>query len=136
MSATVTAIGDSTAISYAFSQVDDEMKHHKRLPAPKMTLPGNAESYNPPEEYLFTDAEREAWEKMDPTDRRAEPSRLRQIPDTPSSTGSSRLDPALYHPPLTGFIHRSPRPPPSHPPSRPHVLRRHAACPAWPCAGR
>ena len=34
-----------------------------------MPLPGNAESYNPPAEYLLTPEEREAWEKMDPSDR-------------------------------------------------------------------
>lgn len=48
---------------------EEEVKHHKRLPAPKLALPGNAESYNPPKEYLFTPEEREAWEKMDPSDR-------------------------------------------------------------------
>jgi hypothetical protein len=48
---------------------DEEIKHHKRLPAPKLALPGNAESYNPPKEYLFTPEERAAWEKMDPSDR-------------------------------------------------------------------
>ena len=34
-----------------------------------MALPGNAESYNPPAEYLFTPEEQAAWEKMDPADR-------------------------------------------------------------------
>jgi len=47
----------------------DSVKHHKRLPPPKVALPGNAESYNPPPEYLFTDEEKAAWEKMDPSDR-------------------------------------------------------------------
>ncbi|DBA02708.1 TPA: LOW QUALITY PROTEIN: hypothetical protein N0F65_010533 [Lagenidium giganteum] len=37
--------------------------------APKMPLPGHAESYNPPEEYLFSKEERRAWEEMDPEDR-------------------------------------------------------------------
>ena len=32
------------------------------IPAPKPILPGHAESYNPPGEYLPTDAEREAFE--------------------------------------------------------------------------
>lgn len=31
------------------------------LPAPKMPLPGNAESYHPPEEYLFTEEEKSEW---------------------------------------------------------------------------
>lgn len=39
------------------------------IPAPKPPLPTNAESYNPPEEYLPTQAEREAWEALDPEDR-------------------------------------------------------------------
>ena len=34
-----------------------------------MALPGNAESYNPPEEYLFTPEEKAAWDGMDPSDR-------------------------------------------------------------------
>jgi len=48
---------------------DEDLKHHKRLPAPKLQLPGNAESYNPPAEYLFTPEEEAAWHKMDPSDR-------------------------------------------------------------------
>ena len=47
----------------------ESIKHHKRLPPPKVALPGNAESYNPPAEYVFTEEERAAWEKMDPSDR-------------------------------------------------------------------
>lgn len=39
------------------------------LPAPKPALPTHAESYNPPEEYLPTDAERKAWENTDLEDR-------------------------------------------------------------------
>ena len=39
------------------------------LPAPKPRLPGHAESYNPPEEYLPTQEEREKWEATDPEDR-------------------------------------------------------------------
>lgn len=40
------------------------------MPAPKMKLPGNEESYNPPSEYLFTDQEKEQWENTDPSDRK------------------------------------------------------------------
>ena len=47
----------------------DAAKARRRLPAPKLALPGNAESYNPPSEYLFTDEERQTWERMDPSDR-------------------------------------------------------------------
>ena len=39
----------------------DAAKARRRLPAPKLALPGNAESYNPPSEYLFTDEERQTW---------------------------------------------------------------------------
>lgn len=39
------------------------------LPAPKPPLPTHAESYNPPEEYLPTTAERKEWENTDPEDR-------------------------------------------------------------------
>ena len=39
------------------------------LPAPKPALPTHAESYNPPEEYLPTDAERKGWENTGPEDR-------------------------------------------------------------------
>ena len=50
-------------------KAEEKVKHHKRLPPPKLPLPGNAESYNPPEEYLFSPEERQAWESMDPSDR-------------------------------------------------------------------
>lgn len=39
------------------------------LPAPKPPLPTHAESYNPPEEYLPTEAERKEWENAEPEDR-------------------------------------------------------------------
>ena len=39
------------------------------LPAPKPRLPTNAESYNPPEEYLPTEEERKKWEETDKEDR-------------------------------------------------------------------
>lgn len=39
------------------------------LPAPKMPLPGHAESYNPPGEYLLTEREREEMLSLDPEDR-------------------------------------------------------------------
>jgi ribosome biogenesis protein ERB1 len=43
--------------------------HPPPLPAPKPRLPTNSESYNPPEEYLPTEAEQAAWEALDPEDR-------------------------------------------------------------------
>ncbi|KAL5508331.1 ERB1 [Sanghuangporus vaninii] len=43
--------------------------HPPPLPAPKPRLPTNAESYNPPEEYLPTEDERKQWEETDKEDR-------------------------------------------------------------------
>lgn len=43
--------------------------HAPPLPAPKPRLPTNAESYNPPEEYLPTEEERKEWEATDKEDR-------------------------------------------------------------------
>lgn len=40
------------------------------IPAPKITLPGHAESYNPPPEYLFSKEERSKWQETDKEDRR------------------------------------------------------------------
>lgn len=42
------------------------------LPAPKVKLPTNAESYNPPAEYLPTEEEKKAWEEADKEDRERE----------------------------------------------------------------
>ena len=39
------------------------------LTAPKRRLPTNAESYNPPPEYLPTEEERKQWEETDKEDR-------------------------------------------------------------------
>ncbi|KHJ42552.1 BOP1NT domain protein [Trichuris suis] len=41
-----------------------------RIPASKMKLPGHAESYNPPSEYLLTDKEIEKWQNQEPYERR------------------------------------------------------------------
>ncbi|RHZ25031.1 hypothetical protein DYB31_003703 [Aphanomyces astaci] len=52
---------------------DDQEAQVRKGPAhvqaPKMILPGHAESYNPPEEYLFTPEEKKAWLEQDPSDR-------------------------------------------------------------------
>ena len=40
------------------------------IPAPKTTLPGHAESYNPPPEYLFSHDELKKWRTADKEDRR------------------------------------------------------------------
>jgi len=49
---------------------DDKPNNHPmRWTAPKLKLPGHEESYNPPPEYLPTEAEIAAFEAMDPEDR-------------------------------------------------------------------
>ncbi|XP_064641082.1 ribosome biogenesis protein bop1-like isoform X2 [Lineus longissimus] len=50
------------------SEVNKRLRQH--IPAPKLPLPGHAESYNPPPEYLMDKDEEEAWKEMDPEDRR------------------------------------------------------------------
>eukprot|EP01125_Pyxidicula_operculata_P007768 TRINITY_DN2634_c0_g1_i2.p1 TRINITY_DN2634_c0_g1~~TRINITY_DN2634_c0_g1_i2.p1 ORF type:complete len:692 (+),score=201.18 TRINITY_DN2634_c0_g1_i2:190-2076(+) len=57
----------------------------RHIPAPKARVPGHIESYNPPEEYLFDDEERQAWEALDPEDR---PTNF-----IPSKNSSLRLTP-------------------------------------------
>lgn len=42
---------------------------NRHVPPPKPPLPGHAESYNPPEEYLFDEQEKQAWEMLDAEDR-------------------------------------------------------------------
>jgi ribosome biogenesis protein ERB1 len=64
----------STAVYLIWNDQEDEVlaeskRHQFHLPAPKMPLPGHAESYNPPSEYLLTDAEKAAQEELDPKDR-------------------------------------------------------------------
>lgn len=44
-------------------------KMPKAIAAPKRDLPVHGESYNPPEEYLLDENEKEEWEKKDPEDR-------------------------------------------------------------------
>ena len=55
-------------------QEDDVLSDSKRnkyhMPAPKLPLPGHAESYNPPSEYIMTDKERQEQEELDPEDRK------------------------------------------------------------------
>lgn len=43
---------------------EDIRRIRDTIPAPKMRLPGHAESYNPPPEYLPTDQEKERWESQ------------------------------------------------------------------------
>jgi len=50
----------------------EESPYHggARIPPPKARLPGHAESYNPPAEYLFDEQELADWKEADPVDRR------------------------------------------------------------------
>lgn len=41
----------------------------RHIVAPKVALPGHAESYNPPPEYIPTEEEIKRWEDMEPEDR-------------------------------------------------------------------
>jgi len=41
----------------------------RAIAAPKRDLPTHAESYNPPEEYLLDDKEKEEFEKLDEEDK-------------------------------------------------------------------
>ncbi|CAM9670908.1 unnamed protein product, partial [Chrysoparadoxa australica] len=47
----------------------DRHRGPMHIPAPKLPLPGHAESYRPPEEYLMTEEEEKAWDEMDPEER-------------------------------------------------------------------
>lgn len=56
---------------YMLWQTDDTAEHmrriHDHIPAPKRHLPGHAESYNPPPEYLFDERELKQWNKLQST---------------------------------------------------------------------
>jgi ribosome biogenesis protein ERB1 len=58
----------------------------RHIPPPKPPLPGHAESYNPPEEYLFDEQEKQAWEMLDAEDR--------SISCIPQKNSSLRTTPA------------------------------------------
>ncbi|XP_046381046.2 ribosome biogenesis protein bop1-B-like [Haliotis rufescens] len=45
-------------------------RYRQHIPAPKMSLPGHEESYNPPSEYLLTEDEEKKWQEQEPEDRR------------------------------------------------------------------
>lgn len=40
-----------------YIQTEVSKRYRQHIPAPKLTLPGHAESYNPPPEYIFTKEE-------------------------------------------------------------------------------
>jgi ribosome biogenesis protein ERB1 len=47
--------------------VRTDASYHDHVTAPKRTLPGQAESYNPPSEYLFDEKEMQDWNKISAT---------------------------------------------------------------------
>ncbi|WAR11935.1 BOP1B-like protein [Mya arenaria] len=71
---------------------DDDSEMNKRyrqhIPAPKTSLPGHAESYNPPPEYLLTKEGEERWKDKDPEDRR-----VNCIPKKFSNLRTMNVDP-------------------------------------------
>ncbi|KAG2446397.1 hypothetical protein HXX76_000982 [Chlamydomonas incerta] len=57
------------------------------IPAPKLQLPGHADSYNPPAEYLPTEEEVAAWQMADPEDRpKALPQAFTSLRSVPAYT--------------------------------------------------
>ncbi|CAD8088418.1 unnamed protein product [Paramecium primaurelia] len=58
-----------------------------RIPAAKASLPSNVASYNPPEEYLFTEQEKQQWLQTDPEDRDIPfiPQKFKHLRNVPSS---------------------------------------------------
>ncbi|KAF7998189.1 hypothetical protein HCN44_009587 [Aphidius gifuensis] len=56
---------------YLLWKNDDEAEEmrriHKHIPAAKRLLPGHAESFNPPPEYIFDEKEEKQWEKLKQT---------------------------------------------------------------------
>jgi ribosome biogenesis protein ERB1 len=48
---------------------ENSARQSMHIPPPKMPLPQNNESYNPPEEYLLNENEKKEWEDLDHLDR-------------------------------------------------------------------
>jgi ribosome biogenesis protein ERB1 len=66
--------GDKPPVYLIWNDEEDEViAESKRLqyhlPAPKMPLPGHAESYNPPAEYLLTESEQQQMDELDEKER-------------------------------------------------------------------
>lgn len=57
-----------------------------KIAAPKQPLPTHSESYNPPPEYIPTQEEKDAWERMDASDRPHNyvPSRFNALREVPA----------------------------------------------------
>nr|CAD7573145.1 unnamed protein product [Timema californicum] len=80
---------------YMLWNTDDSAEHmrriHSHIPAPKRRLPGHAESYNPPPEYLFDKKELKQWHK-----HKTDPWK-RKLHFIPQKYGSLRQVPAYTH---------------------------------------
>nr|CAD7403231.1 unnamed protein product [Timema cristinae] len=80
---------------YMLWNTDDSAEHmrriHSHIPAPKRRLPGHAESYNPPPEYLFDKRELKQWHK-----HKTDPWK-RKLHFIPQKYGSLRQVPAYTH---------------------------------------
>jgi len=88
-----TSADDEKKRYYMLWQTDDQVEENMRrvhdpIPAPKMYLPGHEESYNPPPEYLFTDKEKQEWE------RATNEGHKRKLPFIPQKYSSLREVPA------------------------------------------
>ena len=70
-------------------QAEDMRRINDLIPAPKMKLPGHAESYNPPPEYLFTEKEKQDWKE------KADEPYKRKLPFIPQKYESLRKVPAF-----------------------------------------
>lgn len=70
------------------SDAEKMRRIHDHIPAPKRFLPGHAESYNPPSEYLFDERELQQWHKLEETPWK------RKLHFIPEKYGSLREVPA------------------------------------------
>lgn len=53
-----------------WNKSDDDAQRPNHIPAPKVALPQHNESYNPPEEYLFTKGQEKQWKESEVTERK------------------------------------------------------------------
>uniref|UniRef100_A0A8C4NCP9 Ribosome biogenesis protein BOP1 n=1 Tax=Eptatretus burgeri TaxID=7764 RepID=A0A8C4NCP9_EPTBU len=61
-------------------------RHGMHVPAPRVPLPSNAESYNPPPEYLLTEEEKLAWDAQEPQERKLNflPAKFKNLRSVPA----------------------------------------------------